>query len=211
MSAQGNQSGGSDFERALAESAELLRDMTREVEKATRGLAGLGGATGSGFKSSGDGGGSGKGVVGGAARIGAGVLGGVAAVGGREALLSFARAGDPVQGFIASTVQAFDFTGLHKPSQQAGAATLGILGQAAASGANVTGDDVSREFSFQKARAQRTRAVQNLVDEQVNADVVDTFKGAPGVAEMLDVAKSIRDGIYELRDLLGSPFGGGSR
>lgn len=205
MSAQGDQNGGgSDFERALAESAELLRDMTREVEKATRGLAGLGGAAGSGgFKSSGDGG-DGKGKAG-IARIGAGILGGVAAVAGREALLSFGRAGDPAQGFFSSTVQAFDFTGLHKPTQQAGAATLGVLGQAAASGANVTKDDVSREFSFQLSRAERMRQVEHLVDEEVNSRVVERWNDAA-----LDTLKSIEEAIRELPDRW-NPFGGGSR
>lgn len=206
MSAQGEreQAGGSDFERALAESAELLRDMTREVEKATRGLTGLTGAAGGGggFRApSGDGESKGSGV----ARLGGAVLGGVAAVAGREALLSFGRAGDPAQGFFASTVQAFDFTGLHKPTQQAGAATLGILGQAAASGAAVTKDDVSREFSFQLSRAERMRQVEHLVDEEVNSRVVERWNDAA-----LDTLKSIEEAIRELPDRW-NQFGGGSR
>lgn len=202
---QGSQSG---FDRALEESAERLRDMTREIEGAARGLGALGGGdaprSGGGVGEVGGGGRSGGGL--GFGRIGSGAVGlalGVGASSAGQGLQSFGRAGDPTQAFLASAIQTFDFTGAHKPARVAGAATLGILGQAAAAGAGVSREDVSREFSFQLTRAERMRQVEHLVDEEVSTRVTGRWEDAA-----LDTLRAIEEGIRGLPDKL-NPFGGG--
>jgi len=194
-----------EFDAALDESAERLRDMNRETAGASRGLAGLFGGVaqraGGGVGSVGIGAGLGA-VFGGAAGLarGAGIAAGVSA--GSEALRSFGRAGDPVQSFYGHLIQLFDPGGAHKPAQTAGAATLGVLGQAAASGAAISREDVSREFTFQEARARRVQQVEHLVEEEVHSRVRGRYNEAAAdvLLEILDVLKGIRDL---------NPFGGG--